>query len=354
MHSDLYERLAELLDELPNGFPRTRSRVEIKLLKKIFDPEEARVAVNLTGKMMPLDRIAERLNMDDKDAHSILISMVRKWMVLFKKIDGLFHFRLAPFIVGIYEGQLDFMDREMAELFEQYMAEGGAIGIMKPRPALQRVVPAINTVKTEWIMPYDDVYKLLEKAKVFGVRDCICRVEQDKLGKRRCDHTIKACVYFSNTKRPARPDGITGEEAIAILDASEKEGLVHSVSNVADGVFYFCNCCGCCCGILRGITDHGIETSIATANYYAVIDSDECTGCGSCVGRCQVKAISDEDGFFAVNKIKCIGCGLCVSGCPAQAVKLEKKTESEITHPPRNFDEWESKRSANRGKICSG
>ena len=35
-------------------------------------------------------------------------------------------FRLAPFVVGVYEAHLYGMIRESAELFERYMAEGGA------------------------------------------------------------------------------------------------------------------------------------------------------------------------------------------------------------------------------------
>lgn len=351
MHLDPYERLAELLDQLPNGFPGTESRIEIRLLKKIFSAEEVNIAIHLSGKMEPLDRIADRMSMQAKKARAILIKMARKWMVRFKMIDGKPCFRLAPFIVGIYEGQLDDMDQELAELFEQYMNEGGAAGIMKPRPALQRVVPAMGTVKSEWIMPYDDVLRLLERAKIFGVRDCICRIEQDKLGKRRCDHTIRTCVYFSESERPPRPDDISKEEAIAILDSAEKEGLVHSVSNVTDGISYFCNCCGCCCAILRGITDYGIENSVAAANYYAFVDLDKCTGCGSCVDRCQVKALSEENGVFVVKKARCIGCGLCVGGCPSEAIRLEKKPDPEIVHPPIDFDEWERERDNNREKT---
>ena len=40
---DVYERLARKLDGLPNGFPRTEIGVELKLLRKIFHPEEAEV-----------------------------------------------------------------------------------------------------------------------------------------------------------------------------------------------------------------------------------------------------------------------------------------------------------------------
>jgi electron transport complex protein RnfB len=36
MSDDIYNRLAKVLDALPNGFPATEDGLEIKLLKKIF------------------------------------------------------------------------------------------------------------------------------------------------------------------------------------------------------------------------------------------------------------------------------------------------------------------------------
>lgn len=41
MVDDVYELLASHLDALPNGFPRTESGIELKILKKIFNEEEA-------------------------------------------------------------------------------------------------------------------------------------------------------------------------------------------------------------------------------------------------------------------------------------------------------------------------
>ena len=62
MSDDVYERLAEALDKLPNGFPRTPSNVEIKLLKKIFSPKEASLASQLSGSMESINAIAKRLS----------------------------------------------------------------------------------------------------------------------------------------------------------------------------------------------------------------------------------------------------------------------------------------------------
>lgn len=354
MNDEVYEQLADALNRLPNAFPRTPSNIEILLLKKIFFKEEACVAVQLSGKMEPVDVIAERLGLPVKEVSTKLMKMVKRGLVWFSKKDGKPHFRLAPFIVGIFEAQLESMDHEFVHLFEEYMADGGAVGIMKPQPAIHRVVPAKGAVKTEWILPYDDVRALFIAAKTFSVRDCICRVQQDLLGQRKCDFPLKNCLSFSSIDRPSRPGDITKEQALAILDKTEDIGLVHTVSNVIKGIFYVCNCCGCCCGILRGITEWGIEESVATANYFAVIDPDECTECTICIERCQVHAISEKDGKTVAERKKCIGCGLCVTGCPNDAVRLQKKPDAEIIHPPDDFAAWERERLQNRGLEKKG
>ena len=350
MSDEVYEELAAALDRLPNGFPRTPSNVEILLLKKVFSPEEASFAVKLSGSMEPVDAIAERLELPVEEARAKLMGMVKRGLIWFDKEGGKPRFRLAPFIVGIFESQLESMDHEFAHLFEEYMADGGAAGIMRPQPAMHRVIPAQGAVKSEWILPYDDVRSILLAAKSFSVRDCICRVQQDQLG-RKCDFPLRNCLMFSAVERKPRPGDISKEEALAILDETEEIGLVHTVSNVAEQFGYVCNCCGCCCGILRGITDWGIEKSVAYANYYSVIDSGECTNCGACIERCQVKAISQNDDVAVVDQKACIGCGLCVTGCPTEAAKLVRKPDDEIVPPPVDYATWENERLRNRGLV---
>jgi len=287
MNDEVYERLAEALDKLPNGFPTTPSNVEIPLLKKIFSAEEASLASQLCRDMEPSDVIAERIGLSAEETETKLMMMVKQGLVWSDGKAGKHRFRLAPFIVGVYEAHLKSMDHELAHLFEDYMADGGAVGIMKPQPALHRVIPAQRVVKYEWVLPYDDVRKILMTAQTFRVRDCICRVQQDHIG-RECSFPLRTCINFSSMERPPGPSDISQKEALAILDEAEEIGLVHTVSNVMKGIGYICNCCGCCCGILRGITKFGIKESVAYANYYAVIDPDECLGCGVCRERSPV------------------------------------------------------------------
>jgi Na+-translocating ferredoxin:NAD+ oxidoreductase subunit B len=344
-----YERLAEALNKLPNSFPRTKSNIEITLLKKIFLPEEAFLAGQLTGKVEPVSIIAQRAGLSEEETGNRLKAMLAHDFVRGDPSKGMY--RLSPFIVGIYESQLERMDHELAHLFEEYLDQGGS-DIMRPQPAIHRVIPAQSAVKTEWILPYDKLRELLISCNTFRVRDCICRKQQDMEGTRKCDFPLHVELIFYTGKESAEPPVppfVSKEEALAVLDKTEKIGLVHTVSNVAEGIFYVCNCCGCCCGILRGITEFGIERSVAAANYYSVIDPQKCQGCGTCIDRCHMHAISAQNDISVVNLTKCIGCGLCVTGCPANVAVLEKKAGEAIINPPRNFAVWEHERLVNRG-----
>ncbi len=48
--SDVYKLPANKLDRLPNGFPATDSGIELRILRKIFDPDAAEMALKLKPK----------------------------------------------------------------------------------------------------------------------------------------------------------------------------------------------------------------------------------------------------------------------------------------------------------------
>ncbi|MFC2003088.1 ATP-binding protein [Chloroflexota bacterium] len=350
MSTKVYEQLARILDLLPEGFPRTKSGVELQILKKLFPPEEALIATNMTGAKETADVIAGRANLPPREIEERLKAMLGRGTILGSKKDGIWKFRLAPFIVGFYEEQWDVMDHELAHLCEQYLSDGGLEGIMRPQPSFSRVLPAQQALKTEFILPYDDVKALMLQARQFGLRDCICRKQHDLLGNRKCDFPLNVCLNFSIVERPVGPHDITQEEALKVLDQAEEIGLVHTINNISKGCYYVCHCCGCCCVTLRGITQLGIKHSVAKANYYAVVDPEQCSGCGICEDRCQVKACSVAD-VAIIDLTKCIGCGLCITGCPTEAVRLNLRPDAEIIHPPEDYREWGQQRLRNRGLL---
>lgn len=56
----------------------------------------------------------------------------------------------------------------------------------------------------------------------------------------------------------------------------------------------------------------------------AVINADECVGCGTCVDECPVEAISmNDDNIAVVDADECTDCGSCVDVCPTDAITQE-------------------------------
>ncbi len=347
--SDPYVSLAAALDRLPNGFPRTPSGVELRLLARLATPEEATLASLMGRESEPYEDIATRAGLEPDAARRRLVEMAKRGLVWVSKGGGKLKFRLAAFVYGLWESRVDSLDHDLVHLFEAYMRDGGAKGIMGPDPAIHRVLPAHGAVKTERILPYEDVRALMDGAETFHVGDCICRKERDIVGDRPCSFPLRNCLGFGPLARKPVEGDITRAEAVALLDESERQGLVHCVSNFRTGMFYVCNCCGCCCGVLRGVTEFGLAHSVAAAAYRAIVDADACNGCGVCAERCQVKAIAVRDGVAVVDAARCIGCGLCVTGCAPEAVRLERLPDAEVVEPPEDFAAWENARLANRG-----
>ena len=133
---DIYERLVDALDALPHGFPRTPSGVELKLIKMAFTPEEVSLAGQLTRFPETAAEIANRVGLDETQVTAMLESLIPRRLVrldspgmaapgLAPKVEGVTKYRLGPFLVGWYEANMRLLDKEFAELFEQYVIEGG-------------------------------------------------------------------------------------------------------------------------------------------------------------------------------------------------------------------------------------
>jgi len=144
---------------------------------------------------------------------------------------------------------------------------------------------------------------------------------------------------------------LTKEEARSLLKKTEELGLVHLTANTQEGNIYICNCCGCCCGVLRTINDLGIPApEVINSQYYAFIDPEKCAECGICADeRCQVSAIEEDEDTYRVVQERCIGCGLCISTCPNEAINLVRKNQEAIEEPLVDEAAWYEKRGRNRG-----
>ncbi len=352
--TDVYKRLATRLDELPGGYPATESGIELKILEKIFSPEEAEWTLKMRSVPETVEQVAERLGKPVPEMQEILDNLHEKGQIGSFKMFGQRMYMLFPYIVGIYEFQLNRMDKEMAHLFEEYAPEMiKEFGTLEP--AVGRVIPVASEIDAELqVHRYEDVERIINEAKSFQLMECICRKEKLLQGK-DCPHKLETCLGISGEEdafdKFPRGKVISQEEALKVVKDAEEDGLVHWSYNVQEGHAFVCNCCSCCCGALRGVREFDAPNMMAKSHFAAVIDPDACTACGDCATeRCPVDAIVEEDGpAYRVVAESCIGCGVCTSTCPTEAIKLERKPESEHVIPPKNLMQWYQDRAASRG-----
>jgi len=348
MSYSTYKKLAHKLDTLPNRFPATESGIEIRLLQKVFTPREAALAAEMSFSKEPAEQIALRANLPVREASRTLKDMVRKKLILFSRGESALLFGLMPFVVGFYEELLPRLDQEIAELFESYFQETRG-GITGKGLSVHRVIPVQESIDFEMeVFPYEKASSLIENAKSWGVRDCICRVQKSLIGD-PCHHPLENCLVFapipgafdsSDVDRP-----ITKQEALQILHDAEAAGLVHTTGNYRDHNSYICNCCTCSCGILRSVAEFNNSSAISRSDFYAVVDDALCLACGDCLERCQFNALDLNGDLCQVDLANCVGCGLCVPVCPEGALSLLRRPLGEVPTPPETIREWGQIRS---------
>jgi Na+-translocating ferredoxin:NAD+ oxidoreductase subunit B len=354
MSDTIYKQLAKVLDTLPNGFPASETGVEMKLLKKIFTPEEAELFCKMRLSFETVEQVSQRTGLPLQGLEERLLHMAEKGQLMSVDLGGIRLFKMLPWVFGIFEFQLSHLDREFAELNEEYGPVYGGQFFSKT-PQLMYTLPIEEEIMSnQEALPYDRVSAIVEQSQSFMVQECICKKEQALLDN-PCSKPLEICMAFAPIPGIFKDSNvgrvITKEEARSLLKKAEEAGLVHLTNNFQNGRFFICNCCGCCCGVLQGINKLGIPaSSVINSHYYAVIDPESCTACGVCANeRCQVHAIEEKEDAFSVVKEKCIGCGLCISTCPSEAISLVRKPQAEIVQPPADETAWYDERAKNRG-----
>jgi electron transport complex protein RnfB len=343
--SRVYRDLQRYLDRLPGGFPEVESGLDISLLKRFFTPEEATLAVQLSMKPEPLERIYSRVRksgMSLEELRQILDRMMRKGTILTHE-EGYSetHYSNAEFAMGgIFNFQLGRLSKDLLTDYHQYQAERRS----KARPGAGGTLP-LRTIPVERSVPipekyrvsdYDSVRKLIENARgKIAVANCICRLTSGILndGCKKTD-LVEACLMIGPDHAKRHVDMgigryISKEEAFEILNKAQKAGLVLQPEN-SQRPEAICCCCGDCCVLLKMLNKHPRPVELYVTNYYVEVDRDLCNGCEVCIEKCQLNARTMVDGIAEVNLDRCIGCGNCVVLCPAKANSLRKKEPEKV------------------------
>jgi ferredoxin len=339
---DLHERLQRKLDEMATGYPSTESGVELRVLKQLFDDRDAELFLAMSTEPETSTEVALRLRLDPEAAAGQLEDMAKRGLLFRLKADGVPRYFAVPFIVGIYEFQVNFLSDELLkDISEYYITALGQTFHSLKTPHLRSIPVNAEIAAGRPIAPYDDAASIIKSKDRIAVAECLCRKAVRKYGK-GCGHPLETCMQFDSFAEyyvdNAMARYISLDEALAIHRRNEEEGLVIQTMN-SQNVEAMCACCSCCCGMLISLKLFPAPAREWKSNYICLAEESVCTHCGSCVKRCPVAAVRLKEDKISYRPERCIGCGLCVTTCPSGARKLSRKPDDRIYTPPETFFE---------------
>lgn len=341
MNDQSYRKLAEHLDRLPDGFAPSDTGADLRLLRRLFTPEEAELATHLTLDREPAQVIADRAGLPVAEAEQRLYEMSSKGLILSIQLDdGPALYQAAPFVVGIYEFQVNNLTEGLLQDLQAYWSTRQQRQRPQTIPQM-RTIPIGETIEPHLeALPYEQVNELVKAQDRFAVAPCICR-RHAKMAGGGCDAPEESCLMFGEWAdyyiQGGRARAIDRFEVTEILARADAANLVLQPSNSQDIVFICC-CCGCCCGVLAGLKAHPKPSEIVASAFIAQHEPDICQGCWDCLERCQMEALTEDGDRVYLNTDRCIGCGLCVTTCPSGALTLVRKPAAEPLQIPVTMD----------------
>jgi ferredoxin len=361
----IYKDLQRHLDKQPVGYPETKSGAEIRILKRLFTPEEARLALYLTYKpetAIQVYGLAKGMEMSLRDIEKMLDRMMRKGAIGHIEKEGADYFHTIPFIVGMFEHQLNNLSPEFLADVEKFTTDRAfGLEFLSSEVPQMRTIPVGKSIPVNhYVTTYDHLTDIIGGTDgPIVMHECICRKMAGMKGE-PCKKTsrLETCMALGdmarNSIRMGKGRVVSREEALDIAGQNENDGLVLQPSNTQK-VDFVCACCGCCCGMLRVHKMLPKPVDFWSSDYYASVNSENCTGCGVCIERCQVNALSFDEhlGIPTINLDRCIGCGNCVSSCPSAAIFLLQKDKTVV--PPLDtqglYDTIMANKKGKLGKI---
>ncbi len=194
MEQQIYKKLAKHLDNLPGGFPPTESGVEMRILKRLFTPEQAKLAPYLT--LLPEEPrvVAHRAGLPRDKTAKRLEEMAKKGLILREEQEtGPVRYMAAQYLVGIWEYHVNDLDKELIQDMNEYLP---ALSEQAWKVPQLRTIPVGGSLTPELeALPYEIAEELVRAQTKFSVGPCICRREHTMMGK-GCDKREESCLGF--------------------------------------------------------------------------------------------------------------------------------------------------------------
>ncbi len=349
-NTDVYRKLQKHIDNnMPVGFPESKTGLDIRLLKHLFTPEEAGIALELSALPEPLERIHKRIKkkgISIEQLENILDKLVEKGAILdrkhyIKKGNGKYYSK-AMLMIGMFELQYGRLSKAFAKDFMAYVDQGFYKEWTHKKTRQIRYIPVNKSVANhDFINTYDNAKDIVRNVSgQIALLNCICREGKDLIDDPcKCSDIRETCLLFEESANMALDHGnsraITKGEALEVLAKAENAGLIlHTGNNLKPHII--CCCCGCCCESLRILKMSIRPAEYCHSNYESKVNADMCAGCEECVQVCHMEAITMAGDVAAVDLGRCIGCGVCVAKCSSNAIELRKKQQTYV--PPKDHE----------------
>jgi len=356
---EILRQLRKRLDKNPIGLPEHTSIYEI--LSILFTEKEAELGAGFPLGVVAIEELQKAVGKDKDELEGILKGMMKKGLVVTTSKDGQTRYLLSAAFVGFFE--FTFMRaseslpmKRLAELMHAYkntpefIQEFFSPGTSRGRTYVYS--DNLPEVKSE-ILRFDEAAEQIKMAGRGSLTKCYCRHEAWHLGKNCSAPIDDICMTLGKASDFVVEQGFARRASVSelldVLKKAEDYGLVHIGDNVFNETTFICNCCGCCCGFLHGITQQHLKHAVTTTNYIARLDEEECNGCEACVDHCQIKAIKMAGDYPVVNEEVCIGCGVCAHFCPSGAMKMVERERKVI--PPKTYKDLMVRLMKEKGRI---
>jgi NAD-dependent dihydropyrimidine dehydrogenase PreA subunit len=303
------------------------SQIAPRLFQMLADETDAEILLSLPAQVSDLEG---KLQLSPEEIEQKIQELFLKGLVFPSRKTSPPTYRMCRDMVQFHDATILWKDapQEFLNLWQEFMEVewpkfARNISEMLPKP-YTRVIPVNVSVEAKThILDFESVSEVVRQAKVLAVTKCTCR-----LTARKCDRPLEVCIQVNNAAAYALARGtgrkIDVQEALDILRMAEEEGLIHVTMNRHQVDHFICNCCPCCCQTMPILIKGGIRV-VDPSRFRAEIDSELCSGCGTCHERCYFGAISWKDGEGSINLVEasaCMGCGLCQVTCPEDAINL--------------------------------
>jgi electron transport complex protein RnfB len=349
MSEEVYRKLLEVMKSRRGPYAGMDIPEFYAMVEELFTPGEAEVNNALTRKPATVSDIAKTMGRAEESVQAILEVMADKGLCATFVQSGVRFYQGVPFMPGIFEyqfmpGKMTDRDKKIAGLIQAYKkAFESARGETKMSYPISRVITvdraiaAGNTVHT-----YDQVSTYIDKYDSISAATCFCRHAARLRGEDTHGMPMDVCMMFGQAADyiAERLGGrkLSKQEARQVLDRAEEAGLVHMSRNTTEDVDFICNCDRWHCEVITAVLKQGKPALFFNSGYRPRFDSDSCTGCEICIGRCPPEALTmGDDHLPKVDLDRCFGCAVCATGCPPEAVVMEAKPD--FPEPPKDVKE---------------